>query len=469
MYKHFDTRKRLIRRIIAYVFMLLAIIVGVAAATIWIMGYRFDMEQRTIDRISLVQFQTVPAGAQIYVNDNRLGFLTPGRDDGVRPGANTIRFSLDGYRNWQKTVNLKPAEVRWLTYARLVPDEITTDVVADFTGFHQATSSPNGNWILLHQSPEVNSFKLIDISDPRNVRIGDLVIPDSATPGIEIGTFSVIEWDSSSNYILVQRTIGDVSEVIYLDRRDATNSLNLTRLFNTTIRSARFSTVNNRVVFGLTGDGDLRRFEINSKTMSAPLLSGVSTFDIYGDGKLSYVSVTDSKQTAGIHHRDQTYQLMEYTDTKPTLVAFVHYYRTDYFVVARGTNLTIIAEPLGRDPSEKISVEVPNGMAWLSYNNSGRFVMVGQGENVVSYDLETNESFAFDIPGLTSRPKWIDDYHVYCVHENNLVMMEFDGANREVLVPATNFGVFSANNRFLLSFLLGETGVSFQRSSMIIE
>jgi hypothetical protein len=469
MYQHFNNRRRLIKRIIAYFFMVLAIVVGVAGATVWIMGFRFDLEQRTVDRISLVQFQSSPSGARIFLNDHQLNFTTPGRDDSVKPGANTIRYELDGYRDWHKTINLKPAEVRWLNYARLVPNDIKTDSISNFSNYHWVINSPNGNWILLHETPATRTLKLIDISDPQNIRVNDLPIPDTILPGAAADTFNIIEWDSSSNYILLQRNIGDTHEILWLDRRDVSNSLNLTHLFGTNINGPHFLGNDSRTIFGTTTSSDLRRFEINSKTISAPLVSGVTNYDVYGDGKLTYVAIVDGKQVVGIYYRDRNYVMRSYDDPQPIFAAFTHYYRADYFAIARGTEMTIITSPFSDNPQDEITVAVADGMDWLTYNAGGRFILVGLAEKVVSYDLETNESFNFEVLGLTGKPKWLDDYRIYSTHDDKLVMTEFDGANREMLVPATRFGMFSTNNQYLFTFRIDDAGAHLQRSNMLIE
>lgn len=458
----------MVKRVLAYIFMVSAIVIGVVGATVWIMGYRYNLEQQTVERISLIQFQATPNGAQIFVNDTQLGFLTPARDDSIKPGANLIKYKLEGYRDWSKTVNLKPAEVRWLNYARLVPNDIVTEAVASFSGYHQALNSTDGDWILLHQTPEDRTFKLIDISDPRNPKVTDLAVPDGVL-GSAASTLDIIEWDSSSNLVLIQNSFGDQREIIRLDRRDVNNSLNLTKLFGATITDPHFLNGDNNVVFGLSDGGILRRFEINSKTISAPLVDSVTSYNIYGDGKLSYVATVDGRQVAGVYYRNKDHPVREYDEAQPTFVNFVHYYRTDYMIIGRGDVFTIVANPLNDDAGEEITVKVPDGMDWMIHNGSGRFIVVGRGEKLVSYDLETNESFNFALAGLDGEPKWLDDYHLSYVVNGEMRMLEFDGANQENLVRSTNFGIFSPDNEYLFSFVIGETDVKLQRSRMIIE
>lgn len=469
MYKKFNTRKQLTRRILGYVFMVSAIVIGVAGATAWTMGYRYDLLNKSLARVALLQFQSSPGGADIYLDDKKLDFRTPGRSDKVDPGANTVKYTLENYRDWSKTVNLKPAEVRWLNYARLVPKDIETKTVADLGNFDQALAAPNGDYILLHETPASRAFKLIDISDSENIQITDLELSKDLANFSDSSRLSIVEWDSSSNFVLLEHVSGDKHEILRLNRRNVKDSLNLTELFGTNLSSPHFLNNNNNVIFALTGSGVLRRLEINSKTISAPLVEKVEKYDIYGDGKLTYVGTNDkSKQIVGIYYKDKNYVLREFDTPQTTFASFLYYYHSEYLAIARSDALTIIVSPFAEEKTE-ISVEVSSGIDYLTYNGSSRFIVVGRGDAVTTYDLETSEAFQFKLSGLNTKPKWIDDYHLAFVDQGKMQMVEFDGGNQEALVKSLDFAVFSSNNRYLFSLEKSNNGVKLNRSTMILE
>ncbi|MDR2524321.1 MAG: PEGA domain-containing protein [Candidatus Nomurabacteria bacterium] len=477
MYQNFNTRKRFITRVVTYFIMATAVIIGLAGTIVWLLGYRFDVQEARVERSSLLQFQTFPAGAKIAVNDVELGFTTPGRYDESKPGANTVKFWLDGYHDWVKTINLRATEVRWLNYTRLVPKDLRTDKVATFGGYHQSQVSPNGQWILLHETPSARDFKIIDISDPRNTRQVDLTLPEAILPlgEGETETFEIVEWDTSSNFVLIRRAVGERTEILRVDRRDDKNSLNLTRDFNLDMAQPHFLNGDNGVVFALVGT-DIRRFEIGSKSVSAPLVSGVTGYDIYGDGKLAYVAEIRKNdqvtQEVGVHFRDKKYVVANYDEVRPTRASFTHHYRTDYLAIARGNELSVIPHPLDNrgedDVADTTTVTLEAGADYLMHNGSGRFLVAGRGEAVATYDLETGEMFSFTLPGLTVRPRWIDDYHLNYVRDGRLVMTEFDGANSQTLVETGAGGVFSTNNEYLFTFKTVGDGVNFDRSRMVV-
>jgi hypothetical protein len=303
---------------------------------------------------------------------------------------------------------------------------------------------------------------LIDISDPNNVKITDIAIPAEALAGVD-GNVAIIEWDSSSNYALV--SVG--ADIIRLDRREPINSQNISKLFNTAMASPHFQGGNNNTVFALSGT-DLRRFDISGKTSSAPLVAGVEQYDLFGDGKLAYAATRDGVQSVGFYYGDKDYVVRTYEDILPARVNFTHYYREGYLLVERGKQLEIITKPFAKDHEGSVSVEMPDGAGYLMHNGSGRFVVAGRNNQVFVYDLETSESFQFDTEEFSGKPIWLDDYHLGYTNAGQLKMIEFDGANREGLIVADNFGVFSGNNEHLFTFITLPEGVYLQDSAMLV-
>jgi WD40 repeat protein len=442
--------------------MVLAIIIGVAGTTAWILGYRLNFqEEQSVERITLLQFGSFPTNANIFLNDAQLNFNTPGRYDAAKSGTNIVKYQLEGYHNWQAEVDLEPAEVRWLNYARMVPNEITSADVLEVVSFYQAMSAPNGTLILLHEVAETPKFKLIDISDPNNIKATEIEIPDSLLVGV-VKNIEIIEWDSSSNFALLNQD----GNILRLDRRDVIASQNLTALFGVNIAEPHFLNGNNNIIFGLT-DTNLRRFDIKAKTASAPLATDVISYEAYGDGKLSYVSQTAIQQTVGVYFKDKNYTLGSFDDIKTTRTSFSHYYREDFFLSTRDSVITIIKNPFSDEYREITTVEIPFEAEYLFHNGGGRMITASSGNQVFVYDLETKAQYHFDTESFADKPFWLDDFHFGYVHDGELKMIEFSGANRESLVKSYDFGIFSSNNEHLFTFRSSDSAAFLVDSSML--
>jgi hypothetical protein len=462
MYQHFNSRRKMVQRILTYCLMTLAVIVGVAGTTAWILGYRpsFQNEQ-LVERISLLQFGSFPSNADIFVNDQKLNFTTPGRYDSVTSGVNYLKYQLEGYHNWQATVELKPAEVRWVNYARLVPNEIVSQPAVEVVSYYQAMTAPNGNFILLHEVAETPKFKILDISDPKNIKTTEIEIPSQLLVGV-VKNIDIIEWDSNSNYVLLNQD----GNILWLNRRDIASSLNLTTLFGVGIDDPHFLNDDSNIVFGLT-ETNLRRFDIKSKTTSAPLVGNVQSYEAYGDGKLSYVSQLDNQQIIGVYFKDKNYVLENFDNAQATYTSFSHYYREDFFLSTRAGKVDIIKNPFSESSRETTTIDLPFEANGLFHSGGGRMVVaIGQSQIFV-YDLETATSYHFDTEGFDKKPFWLDDFHLGYLREGELKMIEFSGENRESLVPATEFGVFSSNNEHLFTFNSTAEGTFLVDSSML--
>ena len=434
-----------------------AILIGVVGTSAWIMGYRLDLHEQEVKQINLLQVGSFPAGAKIAIDDKELSWRTPGRYDELEAGWHKVKYWLDGYRDWNKTLNLKAAEVRWLDYARLIPNEITSTEIAEFSAFHQAETSPSGDYILLHENPMDLHFKLIDISDARNVKATDLILPE----GIASGEVQIIEWDTSSNYILVNAG----GEILRIDRRVPNESLNLTSLFNIAITEPHFLGGNNNIIFALTGS-DLRQFDVSAKTFSAPVLKNVASYELYGDGKIAFVMQSPDGQQVGVWYREKEYIYKQYDEVKPILVNFTHYWRDDYLLVARDGALEIVNKPF-EDEHSVVSVDIGD-MEFLTHNGGGRLIVLGGNGNFMTYDLQVEELYSFTTDGFSGKPFWLDDYHIGYTVDGLLKTREFDGTNSEDLVEAVFFGVYSSNNEHLFTFMPTETGVVLRDSAMIV-
>jgi hypothetical protein len=476
MHKLKNRRQQIAFRSFIYGVMTLAVMVGVILGVGWIMGYRFDWNSHQISQISLIQLGSFPSGANVDIDGKTQSFKTPGRQN-VKTGQIAIKMSKPGYYDWTKSVNLHPSEVRWLTYARLVPMEIQTDSIKSFGAIKNVVASPDCRWLLIQTDEQARTLELADMSDPKNVRFSTLKINDAALSELldgETERFSVVEWDGSSRYILLRREVGANVEYLRLDRRDAAGGRNLTREFGLRLVAPHFAGNGGDVFYGLT-DQDLRRFDLAAKAMSAPLITGVSAYEIHaGNNRLAYVGVTTdqpARQVVGIYNDGENVVIKTYDEVQPTQARLSHFEDKDYLAVSRGETVAIIAEPLSQKTGARAEVYLssPGGIDWLMFNELGRIVVAGHGDKLVSYDILTEENYSFQLPGLTRQPAWLDDFHLLDLASGRLAIVEFDGLNHTDIVSGRGPAVLSDDEKYLFSISDAGGGVVLQRSKLVID
>lgn len=475
MQKHRSRRKQIAIRSFTYGAMTLAVVVGVLFTLAWVSGFRFNLNSREISQVALLQFRSFPSGANVDIDGKKQTFSTPGRQN-VKAGASDIRMYKNGYRDWAKPVNLRAGEIRWLDYARLIPQSVTTDSVQTFPALKEMLASPDAHWILMRTTDTAREFTLADISDPKNVRFSQLAIPGAAlTPSGEGQTesFAIVEWDSGSRFALIKHVVGDKTEFVRIDRKNPGTAVNLTRDFNIAIAYPRFSGSSGNVFFALTGT-DLRKIDYGNNSVSAPLVSDVTSYNLYGDNKLTYVAKTaktPQQQIVGIYIDGKNTIVKTYNEIMPTFAEFTHYYDSDYLAIGRSETVSVIASPLSSDASNVSAVYLssPGGMDFMMFNNSGRFVIAGKDTKLVSYDLETGEHYSFATGGFKGVPQWLDDYYLVDPSGNKVLFVEFDGMNRNEIVSGRGNVTLSGDGKYMFSLADGSAGAVLQRSKLVTD
>ena len=505
MHNVHSPQRELAIRAFKYFIMTLAVAVGVILSLFWAMGYRFNFNDRQISRVALLQFGSFPSNANIYLNDNRLSASTSARLN-VEAGENTVRFSREDYRSWQRTVYLLPGEVRWLNYARLIPNTITTSMVREFSDIKQMLVSPDRNWLIIrtsdndrhvddaHGSEATNEtsflLTLADISNSQNVRFSYIEVPADKTQmpsHYQAEKFEIIEWSSDSRYILVRHTIDESEEFLLIDRRNPNQVINLNRnlnQYNTEIvlRNIKFSANSGNGLWALLGyDNCLVRIMPNNNFISDEIDCGVKDFTVSSDNKIALISVESTNLDYGseseaeeklqfvkIYDGRNITIIRERTKSATLKIDIARFKQQDFLVIGEGEVVTIYQGPIQNLTNNPIYLSSPGGIDWLNISPGGRFIVAGRGGRIVSYDLEVHSNYSFEVSDNASL-RWLDNYRLITNNNDQIQIVEFDGANRENIVSGFGNIALSRNERFLFSLSNQNGNVILQRSQLVLD
>ena len=467
-------RRQVAIRFFTYGVMTIATIVGAIICIAWAMGYRFDLKSGQLSQVALLQFNTFPTGAVVDINGNRLSTRTPTRSN-IPTGEVTVDMSRQGYRSWSKTVTALPSSVRWLDYVRLVPQNIHTESIHTFTDVDDMLASPDQKWAVVLTDQAAGAMTMLDLSDPEKVKYDDITLDKDQLSAGDNQQFQLIEWDEGSRYLLIEHKYNDQVEHLEYDRVDK-KTRNLTRDFGMNLTDPHFSGTNGNVIFAITGT-DLRKIDYGNKSISAPLATNVTSYDLYSNSRIAFVTKETGddgkvKQTVAIYDDGEVKQIKQYDDDQLTRIGFSRNNDVDYLAVARGETVAVYPDPLNRHAQgpDEVSTDIaylssPGGMDWMEMSRNGRFVMAGRGHKVVCYDVETQENYSYELE-REGRPLWLDDYHLLDVRDDTIVMLEFDGQNEEHIVSGRLPAFLSSNGKFLFSLDDIAGGTVLQRSSM---
>ena len=177
-----------------------------------------------------------------------------------------------------------PSTVRWLDYVRLVPNNVNTESIHTFSGIDDLVQSPDRKWAIAITDDETGTMTLIDMDDPEDVEYSDISLDSSQLSTGASQQYSIVEWDMSSRYILIEHKYDDKVEHLEYDRQDK-DTRNLTKDFGMDLTDPHFSGTNGNVIFAITGS-DLRKIDYGNRSISAPIASNVTKYVLYGNSRL---------------------------------------------------------------------------------------------------------------------------------------------------------------------------------------
>lgn len=451
-----------------------------------ILGYSFNEKDNRIEQGGLLQFASKPSGASVLLDGVALGSRTPNK---VTADAHnhSVTMNLDGYRPWSKTIDLKPGMVGWLSYTRLIPTDTKAEKLRTTPTLAAALASPDDKWMALVDDATKPSIVIADL-DNDTVKYKTLDIPTAVTTQPEAGktqTFTLDSWSHNGQFILVKHTYDDVkTEWISVDRENANKAKNITAELGVAADKIVFAAENGRSVYAKTND-IVRKIDLDSETLSRPLINNIDDFSVYQFSTLLYTTKVDPAtklRSVGYINEgmDEAQTLGTYPDDGKTLrVATSVYFNKRYLAVAHGQNVVVSQGflPRGADKGSlktvsKFTMDTP--VQWLQTSTNGRFVVAQSGATFTTRDLELGKTDTTTLkgtaPALQREQSWLDPFMTWSDNDGTLRLYEFDGANQQDIgTVAPGYDVtYSPNDKYLYSIGHDTEGYSLQRVRLII-
>lgn len=457
-------RRRVKLRFFAYGIMTLATVLFGIVSLYYILGYRID-NSLGVQRGGLLKFDSRPQGARVTLDGQDIQ-STPHQTN-ADAGEHTVSYSKDGYQGWQKTVNLRPGEVLWLNYARLVPTSITTSAIRDFSSIHQASASPNREWYIVHATPAQAEFTLVDARNESDVKNTQISIPKEAfTAGAGKHVFEIQEWSRDSRFVLVRHTAGKTVEFIRVSRENPSESINLNKLFDIPLVTAQFAANNPNALFAKDTHDTLYRLDVNNKENPLEIADAVSSYDDLNVSEVAYIGQASVNETTDADKKVSNRVLYIWRDNEKTPkelrtvpadsaahVSYNPYLAHDYVSLAFENSISVIQDPLSSTKTVMSDV-MPTTAASLEASPGSRFFIMQNKSSVYVYDIELGRSYQFTVPAQNSRPlQWADDHHLVLSGGNSLRLVEFDGMNTQQItsVAGSYDALFGADGEVMLS------------------
>lgn len=486
MYHPPSKRRQLVKRIVTYSLMTVAVSCLVTVSLLYILGYRFDEKDRRVEQSGLVQYVTKPAGATVEIDGARIAGKTPAKSI-ILPGIHEFVMWREGYETWRKSLDITAGTLSWLNYAHLVPKERTVQVVADLPTLAATLASPNDKYIATLPDAAQPIITTYDITGDELKNSTITLSSDDYTDAAVDGTthsFEFIEWDENGRYLLLTHKYNDKTEWLVVDRQDNKLVSNVTRTMDINIASAHFGDTSGSLLYALV-DNAIRKISIAGETVSSPMVSDVSEFRLHDTSTIGYVSLpsqTTGHRNVGVLKNGKKPVVVYVSTAPPTtpLHAVVgRYFGKDYFVMSEAKKVTIWSGAFPENTTDvgklqKITTfNFKDDVSSLQLSPEDRFILAQHGPDFMSYDLERKTLSPVDQQAGTSEAhalQWLDEYYVWSDRSDALTIQEFDGANERTINPvASGFdATFSDDEKYLYSIGKTETGFQLQRVRMIL-
>ena len=488
MFKRPTKKQLLARRIITLTVMVIAVLVIVAGTILFILGYRIDGDKGRLEQNALVQFDSVPNGANVSIDGKALTARTPSKQS-VIAGAHNFTVTRDQYQTWNKSLTTKAGTLSWLDYIRLVPKKLETESVAKYATVFGEKASPDSKWLMVQEKADAATFQLVDLRASQikslTITVPAALITEATTANVTHG-YEMQSWDENGRYMLVKHTYADKSEYIMLDTQDVATSINVSRTLGIGLTDVKFSGTSGNILYGLS-EGIIRKIDLSNSTISRALVSNVTSFNVYESNIVTFIG-TDAEnpawQVAGVYRDgdDNAHVLRTIkTANTPVSIDATRYYNDDFVSIAEGTKVTILKGSYPASNSTDVSslktyaeFSAAGNVDTLSFSNEGNFLVAQSGLAFVGYEIEymrftnamvtTSETQAHTL-------SWLDDAYLYAVYDGHLSIREFDGKNVHVIMPMEpGFdATLSQNGRYLYGIAKSGDTYQLQRVRMILE
>jgi hypothetical protein len=487
MFRRPTKKQLLIRRIITYTVMVLAVLVIVAGTILFILGYRLDGDKGRLEQGALVQFDSLPTGADVLIDGTSIHANTTSKQS-VVAGVHAFKMQKYGYQDWSKTLNVKAGTLEWLDYVRLVPTNLPTQSVENYPTVYGEKASPDYKWVLVQEKADTPTFQLVDLRS-QTVKSSTITVPtsvytDATTEGVT-HSFAIESWDTDGRYVIVKHTYNDKSEYIVVDTQDVATSVNVSQLLSISLTELKFSGTSGNVLYGLS-DGVVRKLDLSSATISRGLVTNVSSFNMFDTNIITYTGADPANtahQVAGIYREgDEASHILRTVDdlTTPLTIAATQYYSDDYVAISEGLKVTVLK---GNYPSPsdvasaslkpydefKTSANIDS----TSFSETGDHLVVQSGLNFTSYEVEYMRRTDATVTTSETTPhtlQWLDDAYLWAVYDGHLSIREFDGTNTHVIMgmePGFD-ATLSQNGKYLYGMAKSANGYQLQRVTMIL-
>lgn len=438
--------------------------IAIAIATVVLVyianGYYVDRGTGQVIQNGLVYIDSRPGGASVYLNNEKQRGTTDSRL--VLPaGKYDISLGKGGYRDWRRNLVLDGGSLRKLTYARLIPNELTTTANVNLRSDPQtALQSIDKRWIAMGYAE--NSL-LLDIYDTENLLNAPVALQLPADlVSVPNGKIEIIEWASDNKTFITEYITETRTEYLLIDRENPELARNLNTEFKNTSYEIGFRDRNRNEFFVYQpATQSLFTASLSSGVNLSPFAVKVQEYKTFAKDWLLYI--TESEEEGFVEARfkqgsedvllknlklSENY-LLQLAKLESSPIMGISSVVEDRATVYRDPMAYLNENPQATIPLATTVLRV-NKPIDLRISADSSMIMSYGLDNFASHEFEADRSYTFKVAmpiDPVQELRWVDGQHILFSSEGKQVMMDFDGSNVYELVDSVaSLGSFYTND-----------------------
>ncbi len=443
-------REHKIRLLVGYG--LFSVAIGISTLLLVYMANGYDVDRSTgqVIQNGLIYLNTRPGGAEIYLNGEKQRGTTDARIV-VPAGSYTIDMKRAGYRNWSRTLLLEGGSLRRLSYARLVPEELTSIVVAELrTNPIHTSQSIDKQWLVMSH---IDNPLLLNImnTDQASLVVQAFQVPESIVDSPENGSLEILEWADDNKTFMASYTAGSSVEYLLINRENPALSQNLTDLFGDPELQIQFQDRKQDKFFAYKpSTQSLFTATIDGGVGSAPYVTNVQAFKTFANDWVLYITSSGKEGLVNARFKrgDKDILLKQIKTADKYLLQLAKLGSAPVMGISSPVEnkATIYNDPekyLNDNPNVTIPIattvlRIVNPID-LRISADSSVIMAYGPSSFASHEYDEDRSYTFkvDVPiDPIQELRWLDGQHFMFSSAGKQMMMDFDGSNMFELVPS---------------------------------
>ncbi len=450
-------------------------LIGVALVLLTIIllfvAYGFGYKNGQVIQNGLLFLSSTPNPAKIYINGQRYKNDT---NTQLVLQAGTYNFVLtrSGYRDWRRSITIDGGQVQTYAYPFFFPSSLTTNTKRQYDAAPAlVTESLDRRWLLLSRPGSLSSFDVYDMNNSKKEPVQIDLPAGLLAGGGTAQSLQLVAWSGDNTHVLVKHIYDANTEYLLLNRSSPAQSVNLTKTLNLALTGIDLRLSNRKydqyVVYD-TVNHALKRASASAPALQ-PYIANVLAFATYGDNSVLYATPDTEPAKVAINYFDgtNTYLIRRNAANTTYLLDLATYGGDLYMAVAAASENVayVYKDPVSQITNQNLGVTVPaqvlriKSPSYLAFSANAQYIAFENGNNFGVYDAENDQGFVYASPDVIDAPQahavWMDGARLDYVSKGQIVVFDYDGQNRQVLVSAdARYPVyFDQQYKFLYAFV----------------